>query len=462
MSVKFLKQLPLFAGLSDADLDWLIENAQPVEVQAGEVLIREGDPGDAMFIVLDGEFEITKQSGPQEISLALRQPGEVIGEMSLLDHSPRSATVRALRLSRLLMVSDATFDRLLSTSPSAALTILHTVTTRLRQNEALLHEREKLAGLGTLAAGLAHELNNPAAAAKRAALQLREALAAWEKATLRLDACSFNREQAERVKALRGQIIERASTPDQLDPLTRSDRESDVQAWLEDHHTDNAWELAPMLVSHGWDVAGLDELAAAFSPADLPAVCHWLGAGGTVYALLDEVGQSAERISEIVGAVKTYSFLDQAPVQNIDVHDGLEKTLVILRHKLKHGVRVTRDFAPDMPRIEAYGSELNQVWTNIIDNAIDAMNGQGELRLRTRRRDAAVVVDITDSGPGIPAKIQSRIFEPFFTTKPPGVGSGLGLNISYNIVQKHLGDIKVFSRPGETTFTVTLPIRLKR
>jgi len=462
MSSEFLRKLPLFAGLPESDLDWLNENAEPVSIRAGDLLIEEGTPGDAMYIILDGEFQVTKRSGPQEIALDVREPGVVIGEMSLLDNTPRSASVRALSDSHVLKIHHDTFHRLLSTSPSAALAILHTVTSRLRQNEALLHEREKLAGLGTLAAGLAHELNNPAAAARRAATQLRDALAAWERATLRLDACSFNSEQSARVKALRGEIIKRASAPDPLDPLARSDRESDVQAWLEDHAVDEAWELAPMLVSFGWDVPALEQLAAGFAPVDLPEVCHWLGTGGTVYALLDEMSKSAERISEIVKAVKTYSFLDQAPIQEIDVHEGLENTLVILRHKIKQGVNVTRDYATDLPRIDAYGSELNQVWTNIIDNAIDAMDGHGELALRTYQQDDHIVVEIVDNGPGIPPKVRTRIFEPFFTTKPPGVGTGLGLNISYNIVQKHLGQIAVESQPGDTRFKITLPIRLKR
>ena len=462
MSIEFLRQLPLFAGLSETDLSWLVQNAETVAVRAGDLLIEEGTPGDAMYIILDGDFQVTKRSGPQDIAIDVREPGAVIGEMSLLDDAPRSASVRATREGRLLKVHHDTFHSLLSASPSAALAILHTVTSRLRQNESLLHEREKLAGLGTLAAGLAHELNNPAAAARRAATQLRDALAAWERATLRLDACSFDKEQSERVKALRDDIIRRASTPDALDPLARSDRESEVQAWLEDHKVDEAWELAPMLVSFGWDVPSLDDLAAGFAAVDLPPVSHWLGTGGSVYALLDEMSKSAERISEIVKAVKTYSYLDQAPVQEIDVREGLENTLVILRHKLKQGITVGRDYAPDLPRIEAYGSELNQVWTNIVDNAIDAMQGHGELTLRTRRQGDHVVVEIGDNGPGIAAKTRARIFEPFFTTKPPGVGTGLGLNISYNIVEKHLGQITVESQPGDTRFSVTLPIRLRR
>ncbi|HJW83047.1 MAG TPA: ATP-binding protein, partial [Anaerolineae bacterium] len=194
-----------------------------------------------------------------------------------------------------------------------------------------------------------------------------------------------------------------------------------------------------------------------------PAIIRWLGVGCSVYALLSEVSTSAERISEIVKAVKAYSYLDRAPIQDVDVHEGLENTLVILRHKLKHGIRILREYAPNLPRIEAYGSQLNQVWTNIIDNAVDAMQGQGDLILQTQLKDGAIEVEIGDTGPGIAADIQPRIFEAFFTTKPPGVGTGLGLNIAYNIVvQQHGGQIRVASEPGRTRFSVTLPIQLKR
>ncbi|HLF28401.1 MAG TPA: ATP-binding protein [Anaerolineae bacterium] len=462
MSIEFLRQLPLFASLSEADLEWLFHNAEPITIGTGETLIEEGGPGDSLYIVVDGEFEITKRSGQHDIAVALRAPGEVIGEMALLDHAPRSATVRALRDSQLLKIHDDTFHQLLANSPTAALAILHTVVARLRQNEALLHEREKLAGLGTLAAGLAHELNNPAAASRRAALQLREALVEWERVTLELNACSFNPHQAATVHDLRDEIVKRATTPVQLDPLARSDREGDVQGWLEDQAIEPAWELAPTLVSFGWEIDSLDQLTGQFSREHWAAITRWLAAGGSVYMLLDEVSKSAERISEIVKAVKSYAYLDQAPIQEVDVHEGLENTLVILRHKLKPGIQLTREYATDLPHIEAYASELNQVWTNIIDNAIDAMNGQGELLIRTYRKDGQVVVELADNGPGIPPEIQSRVFEPFFTTKPPGVGTGLGLNIAYNIVQTHLGQIKVTSRPGETCFQVTLPIQLKQ
>jgi signal transduction histidine kinase len=230
---------------------------------------------------------------------------------------------------------------------------------------------------------------------------------------------------------------------------------------LEDHGVGEAWELAPVLVSSGWDRDELERVAERFSSTQLPVVVRWLGAGSSVYGLLEEVGKSAEAMSEIVKAVKTYSYLDQAPIQDVDVVESLENTLVLLRPRITAGVNITRDYADDVPRIEAYGSELNQVWTNLIDNAIDAIAGQGELTLRAFTAESVVTVEVIDDGPGIPAEIQPRIFEPFFTTKAPGVGTGLGLHIAYNIVvHKHRGRLQVASKPGETCLRVVLPIRL--
>ncbi len=461
MYTEFLKRLPLFSGLADRDLKWLIDQAKPIAISAGEVLIEEGTLGDSMFIILDGEFEVSKRSAQQDIKLDVREQGAVIGEMSLLDHAPRSATVRALKDGRLLLIDQSTFDQLLASSPTAAMSILHTVTARLRQNEALLHQREKLAGLGTLAAGLAHELNNPAAAAQRSVDSLRESLAKWQQLTLQLDHRNFDPHQADRLKQLRAQMERHDRSGAVLNPIERSDQESELQTWLEDQGIVDAYAIAPTLIAFGLTVSKLKEAAAQFVEADRSTVLRWLAYGYTVYSLLDEVGTSSQRISEIVKAVKSYSYLDQAPVQEVNVVDGLENTLIILKHKLKQGVNIVRVYDPDLPRIEAYASELNQLWTNIIDNAIDAMNGQGEIVLKTYRQDEGVAIEICDNGPGIPPEIQARIFEPFFTTKAPGIGTGLGLNIAYNIVQKHRGLIKVNSRPGQTCFQVTLPIRLK-
>jgi len=462
MSVEFLRRLPLFTGVSDEDLNWLVQKATPVTLQPGEFLMEEGSPGDSMYIVVDGEFKIIKRSNLQDIVIAMREAGEVIGEMALIDHAPRTASVKAVRESHVLMIHEEAFHQLISTSPSAALAILHTVSARVHQNDALVRQNEKMAALGTLAAGLAHELNNPAAAARRSTEQLRQTLTEWQHWTTQLDALALNPQLAAKVEALREAVAQRSSAPADLDALTRSDQESAMQDWLEARGVDEAWDLAPALVAFGWEVSALAEFGEALSAEQLSIVTRWIATSGTVYTLLDEVKTSAERISEIVKSVKAYSYLDQAPIQQVDVHEGLDNTLIILRHKTKTGVKITRDYAPDLPQIEAYGSQLNQVWTNIIDNAIDAMQGQGEITLRTRLDDNCVIVEIEDNGPGIPPEIQSRIFEPFFTTKAPGVGTGLGLHIVYDIVSKHYGQIRLNSKPGCTCFQVELPVQFPR
>jgi signal transduction histidine kinase len=244
-----------------------------------------------------------------------------------------------------------------------------------------------------------------------------------------------------------------------MESLTRSDREYELEVWLDERDVENAWEVAPTLVNLGYDCDALNTLVASFTPSQFYAVIEWLSDTYTIYSLLEEIGQGAGRISEIVKSLKGYTYLDQAPIQMVDIHEGLDSTLVILRSKLKQGITVHREYAADLPHIQARGSELNQVWTNIIDNAIGAMNGEGEITLRTRHDDEWVIVEIEDNGPGIPEEIIPNLFDPFFTTKPPGEGTGLGLNISRNIVvQKHQGQIDVHSRPGKTRFEVRLPI----
>ena len=464
MTLDELRRVPLFADLSEEDLEQLYEMAKTISIPAGELVFEEGSPGDALYVVLDGELEVSKRQGGQDVVLAVRRAGEFIGEMSLLEQAPRSASVRTLRESRLLMINQAAFETLLSCSPSAHLTMLRTVTSRLRSTESMLVQSEKMAALGTLAAGLAHELNNPAAAIRRSAAQLRDALTEREHLAAELSALTNDPHQAKMISILQEETAKRTTTSVSSDPLSLSDQEDELQEWLEDHSVEQAWELAPVLISFGWDRDELERLTEHFSTIQLPVVVQWLAASSSVYGLLEELAMSAEAISEIVKAVKTYSYLDQAPVQEVDIEESLENTLVILRPKIKAGISITRDYADDVPRIEAYGSELNQVWTNIIDNAIDAVRGQGELVLRTYAKDDdVIVVEITDNGPGIPPEIQPRIFEPFFTTKAPGVGTGLGMHIAYNIVvHKHHGQLQVASKPGETRFRVTLPIRLAK
>jgi signal transduction histidine kinase len=463
MMLDELRQVPLLADLSEEDLEQLYKMAETVSIPAGELVLREGDPGDSLYIVLDGELEVSKRHGGQDVLLAVYKPGQFFGEMALLERAPRSASVRTLRESRLLLISQAAFQTLLSCSPSAPLNILHTVTSRLRSTESMLIQNEKMAALGTLAAGLAHELNNPAAAIRRSAAQLRDTLAERERLAAVLNTLIEDPHQKEVLGALQAESMKRTVAPPPHDPLTLSEQEDQLQDWLEDHDVGQAWELAPALVSSALERRELERLADRFSPEQLPVVVRWLAANSSVYDLLEEVGKSAEAMSEIVRAVKTYSYLDQAPIQEVDVRESLENTLVLLRPKIKAGVSIKRDYADDVPRVEAYGSELNQVWTNIIDNAIDAMQAQGELALHTRASDGGVTVDIVDNGPGIDSELQPRIFEPFFTTKAPGVGTGLGLHIVYNIVvHKHHGRIQVSSKPGETRFRVELPVRLAR
>ncbi len=325
--------------------------------------------------------------------------------------------------------------------------------------ELMLRQSEKMATLGTLAAGIAHELNNPAAAIGRAAEQLRDMSTRLEEAGLRLRMLTLAAPAQEALRSLQRQARERAATPNDLDALGRSDREAAAEEWLEEHGIEDPWRLAASLAEQGLDPPALSRLATVLEGDVLSAGLVWAASLFPVYTLLNEIGQGSARISEIVGALKSYSYLGQAPVQTVDLHEGLDNTLVILRGKLRAGIDVHRDYDRDIPKVPAYGSELNQVWTNLLDNAVDAMGGKGEITIRTRRQDGWAVVEVEDDGPGIPEATLPRIFDPFFTTKEPGKGTGLGLSTSFAIVTKqHGGEIRVESRPGSTRFTVKLPI----
>jgi signal transduction histidine kinase len=329
------------------------------------------------------------------------------------------------------------------------------------QQEMMLRQSEKLATLGRLSAGMAHELNNPAAAAQRGAEQLRTAVSNLQQAHMRIHQHPLTPDQLTRLEALHHFAQVRAQQPIDLDALSRSDCEERLQSWLESHNVTNSWEVAPTLVNLAQETTDLHNLHTLFPGEPFALLLAWLHNTYTICSLLAEIREGTGRITSIVKALKSYVYLDQAPVQAVDVHEGLDNTLVMLRSRLKQGVTVHREYQPALPKIEAFGSELNQVWTNIIDNAISAMNGRGEMTLRTYSSSDHIVVEISDNGPGISAAIQDKIFDPFFTTKPPGEGTGLGLNISHNIiVQKHKGQIFVTSNPGKTCFLIKLPLKL--
>lgn len=440
-----------------------MDMAEPLSLYAGEILIRQGEPGDAAYVVMKGEFEVQKQTGQSLIRIDVRNAGDVVGEMALLSRAPRNATLIAKTDGEVLRIPQKAFEQLLQSSSNAAIAVLHWVMSRLTQNESLLHQQEKMAALGTMSAGLAHELNNPAAAAQRSAAQLKDSQSRWLTLTHQIESAAFQQGQTDWLDSFIQEAIERFGSPVKLDALERIERVDGLQSWLEASGVESAWELAPAMVIFGWEIEALEKLKNDLSSELFALSIQWLGMCCLMMGLLSEVLQTTERISQIVHAVKSYTYLDQAPLLEVDVHEGLESTLVIMQHKLKKGITVKRDYATNLPRIQAYASELNQVWTNIIDNAVDAMRGKGEIRVKTYQENQQVVVEIIDNGPGIPQDIQSRIFEPFFTTKAPGQGTGLGLHISHDIiVNRHGGQLTVKSEPGETRFKMVLPIQISK
>jgi signal transduction histidine kinase len=452
-----LSQIPLFAQLTGEQIA-SIAHGKEIWLQPGEYLVRQGELRTNFYVVLDGSIEWTTQVSQRRVSILIHEPGMYFGHEPILLDIPVPVSGRALTAMHLYTWDVDAFWQLISMHPSMTRELLKSVAQRSQTLDEVSQQQAKLISLGTMAAGLAHELNNPASAGRRAAEHLRETLQSLQSSSLKLQEYVTSAQLIRLTEFMRMTLAQAASLPP-LDTLTQSDREDNLTVWLDEHQVADGWKLATTLVRAGLESRQLDTFAEQIEAASLGPVLSWLDATLAVGEMVEEIVQSTGRISELVKAIKEYTYMDQAPQQEVDVHTGLENTLTILNYKLKKGVSVTRDYDQNLPRICAYGSELNQVWTNLIDNSIDAMAGQGQIWIRTARDGEYVRVEITDNGPGIPIDIQSRIFEPFFTTKGVGEGSGLGLDIAYRIVVgRHHGDISVSSKPGNTRFQIRLPM----
>ncbi|GHO99702.1 sensor histidine kinase [Reticulibacter mediterranei] len=447
-----LRTVPLFAHLPDDLMQWVIDHSSEVHLEDGECLFEEGKPARYFFVLLEGGLLVTKRIGNRDVVLTMHEPGAFTGEIPLLAGSDYVASGCAVGASRLMRMEADEFYQMLGICTVIGRGIFAAMANRIQTTEALVQQSEKLSGLGKMAAGLAHELNNPAAASQRAVEQLQEKMLQLHASSQQL-AQHITVEQWEQLSRLASE-----HSTEQLSALERSEREDELLAWLDERAVADSWELAPAFVEAGLTVAELGTLAEMIGDADLERALVWLESSLSVNDLLATVEQGTARISGLVKAIKEYSYMDRAQLQEVDIHAGIESTLIILKHKLKGGIEVIREYDPHVPRISAYASELNQVWTNILDNAIDAMQGKGIIHIRTMQKGTFVCVEIVDNGPGIPAEIQSRIFEPFFTTKDVGKGTGLGLDTAYRIVVvDHNGTITTSSVPGETTFRICLP-----
>jgi signal transduction histidine kinase len=450
-----LRKVPAFADLSQEDFEWLISHAEERRAKPGEAVTMEDTPAELMIVLLEGEIRGRREAdGPDSQTYAVQAPA-VTGYLPFSRMKKVPLTVRAVTPLHALTLHSSHFTEMLHRMPELAQRLVGVLTDRVRSYTMVSQEREKLAALGKLSAGLAHELNNPSAAAQRSAGALRDCLVRLRQvgrsSTIGPEDCALLAKREEEIRA--------ALKPGRFkDEFERVEREESIQSWLEQHKVQEAWKLAPLLTEANLTDAQLETFTAAAGSS--------LGPELTRFATLlemeriaDELEHSTARISDLIKAIKEYSYMDQARLQEVDITKSLETTLTIMHHKLKRGIAVTRNYDPDLPKIMAYGSELNQVWTNLIDNAADAMGENGKLRIRTARENDFILVEIADNGPGIPSEVKSRIFEPFFTTKGVGEGTGLGLDFVYRIVSGMHGEISVDSVPGDTRFAVRIPIQ---
>lgn len=454
-----LRKVSVFKNLNENELKCFL-NGTELWLNPGDILFKQGDPVEYFYVVFEGAIQLSREIVNQKIVLATYGTGTFFGEVPLLAGTLHLACGQAVRKSHMYCLQENDFWQLITVCPTVRKIVLGHMASRMQELQLLSQQHEKLVALGTLSAGLAHELNNPVSAAHRAAGQLSNTIKSLDSVTLKHIKQHLTSTQLEHLLALRQAALEHVATHNLCDPLVQIDWEDELGQWLESHGVTDGWKLAPTLVAAGFNTEKLEVISEHLAANTLIDVLTWIEATLDIAGLVKVLEQGTARVCEIVKAIKDYSYMDRASLLKIDLHEGLENTLTILRYKLKkHNIVVLREYEKNLPCILAHGSALNQVWTNLIDNAIDALGEQGTILVRTFRDKDDVVVEIVDNGPGIPPNIQSRIFEPFFTTKEVGAGTGLGLEISYQIVvTQHNGDIRCFSEPGLTRFQVRLPI----
>ncbi len=465
-----LRTLFLFEALDDEQLSWLAERAEVRAFDGGAAVYREGEPADALWILLDGGLRLVRSMDGEDLLVnETTQRGAYAGATRAYVDEPEAVhatSVVTTQPSAFLRLPAEDFATFMRTRFPLAVHLLDGLYIGIRTSEATLRQREHLARLGTLSATLAHELNNPAAAAVRATGQLRERVAGMRHKLGMIASGPIDRAAIAQLVAGQEHAVELAAKRRRrLTAVEEADLEDALVDRLEELGVGAALDLAPAFVAAGLGVDWLDEVAASVEDgglggAALDGPLRWMAYTVETENLMDEIEEATSRISTLVASVKQYSFMDSGARQDVDVHTGLDSTVVMLGHKLA-GVQVVREYDADLPRVPAYGAELNQVWTNLIDNAADAMEGTGRLVLRTARDGDAVLVEVADAGPGIPEELRSRVFDAFFTTKAPGLGSGLGLDGAQRIVeQRHGGTLDLTSGPDGTTFRVRLPLRV--
>lgn len=453
-----LRRITIFADLTDDQLEWFADNCEDLHFESGEILIHGGDPADALIVLLEGELRGRRDTGGDSATYIARA-GQVTGMLPFSRLTVFPLTIRAFGHTRLARLHKDRFPVMMERIPELTPRLVNVLADRIREVSRADQQREKLTALGKLSAGLAHEMNNPASAARRAAEGLRQCTDDLRQANAKLDRAALSAEQRASLAELENCLIDSMASATPLDSIEQSDREEDMATWLERLGVPHASQLAQGLVEANVDREDLDQLRSKFDPSVLPDVLTRVVSTLCAERLAREVESTTGRISELVKAIKEYSYMDQLPEQEIDIHSGIDSTLTMLKFRLKKGVTVVRDYDRTIPRIFAHGSELNQVWTNLIDNAIDGMNGKGELHIRTLQELDMVLVEITDNGAGIPDDVKPHIFDPFFTTKGVGVGTGLGLDTAYRIVRNHRGEINFDSKPGKTCFQVRLRLK---